>query len=85
MSLEFCDVTVDYPAADGQRGSLRALESLSLCVDAGEAVSIIGPSGCGKSTMLRLAAGLAAPTAGEVTQDGEQLAKPRRSTALILP
>lgn len=84
MTLEFKNITVDYPAAEGQQGSLRALDNLNLSVAAGEAVSIIGPSGCGKSTLLRLAAGLAAPTSGQVTQDAKLLAKPRQGTALIL-
>ena len=84
MSLDFTNIVVDYPAAAGAQGSLRALDNLNLSVAVGEAVSIIGPSGCGKSTMLRLAAGLAAPTSGQVTQGGEVLAKPRQGTALIL-
>ena len=84
MSLAFDDVVVDYPAPAGQKGSLRALDNLSLCVERGEAVSVIGPSGCGKSTMLRLAAGLASPTSGSVTQDGTVLNRPRSGTALIL-
>lgn len=84
MSLDFTDITVDYPAAAGQPGGLRALDDLTLSVHEGEAVSIIGPSGCGKSTLLRLAAGLAAPTHGQVTQDGDPLSEPCQGTALIL-
>jgi NitT/TauT family transport system ATP-binding protein len=46
------------------------LESVDLQVRKGEFVSLIGPSGCGKSTMLKLIAGLVAPSAGTIRVDG---------------
>src|SRR5258708_29888526 len=45
---------------------VMALGPFDLDVHRGEFVSLLGPSGCGKSTALRLIAGLAAPTAGQV-------------------
>lgn len=84
MNLRFENVTVDYPAAKGEQGFLRALDGLNLQVEEGEAVSIIGPSGCGKSSMLRLACGLQKPTQGQVAVDGQPLVQQRRKTALIL-
>jgi NitT/TauT family transport system ATP-binding protein len=45
---------------------VMALQSLDLEVREGEFLSLLGPSGCGKSTALRLAAGLIAPTHGQV-------------------
>lgn len=47
-----------------------ALDRFSLIVKEGEFVSLLGPSGCGKSTVLRLIAGLTAPTDGAVTWPG---------------
>jgi NitT/TauT family transport system ATP-binding protein len=43
-----------------------ALAHLDLDVAPGEFLSLLGPSGCGKSTALRLIAGLAEPTSGEI-------------------
>ena len=51
-----------------------ALDRVSFSVASGEFLSLVGPSGCGKSTILRLAAGLTAPTSGTIRW---QSAKPR--------
>ena len=39
----------------------------------GEFIALVGMSGGGKSTLLRLIAGLEAPTAGEITMNGQKL------------
>ena len=46
-------------------GPVPALAGLDLAVRRGEFVCLVGPSGCGKTSLLRILAGLAAPTAGE--------------------
>jgi NitT/TauT family transport system ATP-binding protein len=45
---------------------VMALGPLDLRIRKGEFVSLLGPSGCGKSTALRIIAGLAEPSSGEV-------------------
>jgi NitT/TauT family transport system ATP-binding protein len=52
--------------------TLVALERVSLTCEPGSFTALIGPSGCGKSTLLRLALGLEAPSAGEVTIGGDR-------------
>jgi NitT/TauT family transport system ATP-binding protein len=67
----------------GRRGTVEALRGIDLEVGDGEFVAIVGRSGCGKSTLLRLAAGLLAPSSGDVTVGGVQVTKPRRDIAML--
>ena len=62
-------------------GDVEALERCDLSIAAGEFVTVVGPSGCGKSTLMMIAAGLEAPSAGEVLVDGQPAgpAGPRRT------
>ncbi|HVF84161.1 MAG TPA: heme ABC exporter ATP-binding protein CcmA [Sphingomicrobium sp.] len=49
-----------------ERGGRMLFERLDLHLGAGEALWVRGPNGAGKSSLLRLAAGLLRPAAGEV-------------------
>ena len=62
-ALAIRELTKDY-------GDLRALDRVSLSIEAGELVALIGPNGSGKTTLIRLAAGLLDPTSGEVLVAG---------------
>src|SRR6476620_9557666 len=54
-------------------GALKAVDGLSLMVEAGEALAVIGPNGAGKSTMFNLITGDVAPTAGRVVFGGADM------------
>jgi putative spermidine/putrescine transport system ATP-binding protein len=54
-------------------GNFRALRDISFEVQRGLFVCLLGPSGCGKTTLLRLIAGLDAPTSGRIMLDGVDL------------
>ena len=54
----------------------HALNEVNLSMKSGEFISLVGPSGCGKSTILRLVAGLIAPTTGYLTVNGAQITGP---------
>ncbi|MBZ4023810.1 polyamine ABC transporter ATP-binding protein [Rhodobacter sp. TJ_12] len=54
-----------------QFGSFTALDDVSLDIPHGKFVCLLGPSGCGKTTLLRVIAGLEAPSAGRILVGGE--------------
>ncbi|MEU3932712.1 ABC transporter ATP-binding protein [Streptomyces sp. NPDC029044] len=65
------------------RPGATALGEVDLDIAPGEILTVVGPSGCGKSTLLRTLAGLLAPLAGEITQDGHPLTGPSADRALV--
>ncbi len=60
-----------YPAVGGE--TVRAVDGVSLRVEAGEMVALYGPSGSGKTTLLLMVATLLAPTSGSVLIGGHDV------------
>jgi branched-chain amino acid transport system ATP-binding protein len=54
-------------------GALKAVDTVSLAVVAGEALAVIGPNGAGKSTMFNLITGDVAPTEGRIVFGGSDM------------
>ncbi len=63
--------------------SFVALENLNLDIADGEFITVVGPSGCGKSTAMNIAAGLAQPSAGQVTVDNVAVTGPGPERGVI--
>ncbi len=63
-SVSFENVSKVY--GTGASG-VRAVDKVSLSIEAGTLVTLLGPSGCGKTTTLRMIAGLEMPTSGTVS------------------
>ena len=57
------DLSVVFP---DNNGGLRALENVSFEVCPQEFICFLGPSGSGKTALLRILAGILAPTSGQV-------------------
>ena len=70
-ALSLDAVSCTFPGRDSV--SYTAVREASVSVADGEFVSLVGPTGCGKSTLLNVAAGLLAPSAGEVSVFGRRL------------
>jgi putative spermidine/putrescine transport system ATP-binding protein len=54
-------------------GGVAAVDDVTLDIPDGRLVCLLGPSGCGKTTLLRLIAGLEAPSAGQILVGGADI------------
>ena len=64
---------LEVDGIDAYYGRIRALEGVTLRVEAGEIVTLIGANGAGKTTTLRAISGLLRPARGAIRFAGEDL------------
>jgi len=78
MALALCtvDLVKVYPMRRGP--GVRALQGVSVELEAGRTLGIVGESGCGKSTLARLLVGLECPSSGRIELFGEAIVPGRR-------
>jgi iron complex transport system ATP-binding protein len=71
--IAFRDVAVHYPHRDRP-----ALDGVSLVAERGRISAVVGPNGSGKSTLVRALVGGIPLFSGDITLDGESIAKAGR-------
>lgn len=68
--MEARDLEVHFRSG---RRIVRGVDGVTLQWNRGEILGVVGESGCGKSTLARALLGLAAPAAGSVAFDGNEI------------
>lgn len=76
--VEARNLTKVYPLGEsifggGAQGEVRAVDDVSLTIEAGETLALVGESGSGKSTLGRLVLRLIEPTSGQIYFQGRDL------------
>lgn len=83
--MEVRDLKVHFSVRQGifkrQTDVVRAVDGVSFSLRQGETLALVGESGCGKSTLSRTLVKLLAPTDGNITVYGKNLATYRRALA----
>lgn len=68
--IRLAELSHVYRSLLRRRPSVRALDRLSLELDAGSAIGLIGMNGAGKTTLVRVLLGYLQPASGSATIDG---------------
>lgn len=82
IELKLKDVSKSFSRVDSTEVT-NAVTDVNISMYNGEFVSLVGTSGCGKSTILRMIAGLIAPTTGELTINGDKITAPGPNIGMV--
>jgi ABC-2 type transport system ATP-binding protein len=72
VAIETSNLTRDF-------GKFRAVNELSLRVEAGRFYGFLGPNGAGKSTTIKMFTGLLAPSGGKMQILGKDVSDPKHA------
>lgn len=65
-------------------GGFRALDAVSIDVEAGEILALLGPNGAGKTTLISTICGITQPTGGSVTVGGHDITRDYREARRLI-
>lgn len=82
IELKLKEVSKSFSRVDSTEVT-NAVTDVNISMFNGEFVSLVGTSGCGKSTILRMIAGLIAPTTGEITINGDKITAPGPDIGMV--
>jgi NitT/TauT family transport system ATP-binding protein len=80
--IQISNLTIEYKLLKGE-GTFKAVDNVSLTVEAGELVTVVGSSGCGKSTLLLAIAGLVETSRGSINVAGKPITGPGPDRAVV--
>lgn len=66
-------------------GPSTALANVNLSIPSGRIIGLLGPNGSGKTTLMKLAAGLLAPSQGQILVAGQPISPYTKSIVSYLP
>ena len=82
IELKLKEVSKSFSRVDSTEVT-NAVTDVNVSMYNGEFVSLVGTSGCGKSTILRMIAGLIAPTTGEITINADKITSPGPDIGMV--
>lgn len=76
--LEITNLTKKY-------GSKLAVNDVSLTIQPGKTYALLGPNGSGKTTLMKMVAGLAKPSSGEIRYEGMPIGPATKAAIAYMP